>query len=144
MRPRLLRLMSDTLWIQGIEASCRLGVFEQEQAQPQPVWIDVAVPIDAARAAERDDVRDALDYAQLVASVKQAAEGRSYRLLETMAETIAARVLAHGGVRCVRVQVKKRALPGLDYAAVEIERRATRPRRPARVTARRSGAAARR
>ena len=68
-------------------------------------------------------------------SVKLLAQQKPYRLLETLAEAIATRALAQCGTARVTVRVKKRALPGIDYAAVEVERTAARPRRPVRAGA---------
>ena len=126
--------MGDRLILHDIEVSCRLGVYEWEQEKPQPVWIDVELAIDAAKAARRDDVRDALDYASVVTAVKTLAEHRAYKLLETLAEAIAAHVLREQAVAWVRVRIKKTALPGVGYAAVEIERA-----RPSRAPRRRRG-----
>ena len=117
--------------IEGIEAECRLGVYEWEQAKPQPIWIDLELSIDAKRAAARDDVRDALDYAALVAAVREEAQRRPVKLLETLTEAIAGLVLEQCGTKWVRVRVKKRALKGIGYAAVEVERTAA-TRRPMR------------
>ncbi len=115
--------MPDKLIISNLELSCRLGVYEWEQAAPQPVWVDLEVEIDASRAAAQDDVREALDYARLVSLVKQRVESQAFHLLETVAEQVAALVLQDAGGRAVTVRVKKRALPNLEYAAVEITRR---------------------
>ena len=121
--------MSDRLLLHDIEAACRLGVYESEQATPQPIWIDLELPIDAAKAAASDDVSDALDYAAIVTAVREVAQARSYRLLETFAETVAMLIVERWKVAAVRVTVRKRALKGIGYAAVEIERRANRDRR---------------
>ena len=115
--------MADALVIHDLVAECRIGVFEWEQAKPQSVWIDLELEIDAAKAAARDDVVDAVDYARLVREVKAFVEGKSYHLLETMAEEVAALVLKEFATPRVLVRVKKRALPGIDYAAVEITRK---------------------
>ena len=115
-------MSTDTLVIHELVASCRIGVTESEQATPQTVWIDLELTIDARRAAASDDVRDAVDYAELVRSVKELVEGKSYSLLETVAEDVASLVLQRFGTSHVFVRVKKRALPGMDYAAVEITR----------------------
>lgn len=115
--------MSDTLLLHEIVAECRLGVFEWEQAKPQAVWIDVELEIDAARAAAQDDVKAAVDYAQLVTRIKALAKSRPYHLLETLAEAVASVVLGEFETSKVRVRVKKRALPGIDYAAVEVTRK---------------------
>ena len=149
--------MPDTLTIEGIAVACRIGVTEAERATPQTIHLDVEVAIDAAKAAATDQVKDAVDYATLVQSVRRLAQSRPYRLLETLAEEIASLVLGEAGTPWVRVRVKKRALPGVGYAAVEIERplrrsaktgrrRAGRLRRPERAGERRglSSAALRR
>ena len=130
--------MADTLIIQDLEVACRLGVHEWEQDAPQTIWIDLELAIDASRAAARDDVREAVDYARLVAAVKEQAQAQAYRLLETIAEAIAADVLRQFGTSQVRVRVKKRALPGIGYAAVEVVR--ARRVRPLRATRRRLSA----
>ena len=114
--------MSDTLIVRDLVASCRVGVFEWEQAKPQSIWIDLELAIDANRASAKDDVRDAIDYGRLVTAVKQHAEHHRFRLLETLAEGVAQLVLKEFATPQVRVRVKKRALPGVDYAAVELTR----------------------
>ena len=114
----------DLLIIHDLAAQCRLGVTEQERNQPQAIQLDLELEIDASRAAARDDVRDAIDYAKLVGIVKAHAEGKPYRLLETLAEETAALILEAFDTPGVTVRVKKRALPGIDYAAVEVTRRA--------------------
>ena len=114
--------MPDRLVIHDLKAECRIGVFDWERERPQPIWIDLELAIDAAKAARRDDVQAAVDYGHLVTSVKGLAEGKTYQLLETLAEDVAALVLEEFRVPQVRVQVKKRALPGINYAAVEVER----------------------
>lgn len=116
--------MVDTLILQDVAMECRLGVEEWEQAAPQPVWIDVELAIDAARAAAHDDVRDAVDYAKLVEGLKGLTQHTAFHLLETLAEAAAAFILKEFGGTRVKVRVKKKALAGVGYAAVEVERHA--------------------
>ena len=129
--------MADRLILQDVTAECRLGVHDWERAKPQPIWIDVECPIDAARAAASDDVREALDYAELVTAVRRVANSRMYVLLETVAEEVARHILRQFKTGRVRVRVKKRSLPDLDYAAVEVERPARERRTTRRTTGRR-------
>ena len=117
--------MADTLVLQGIAVDCRLGVYEWEQRAPQTVWIDVELAIDASRAAAQDDVLAAVDYSRLVDAIKQLAQRSTYRLMETLAETVASHILSAFETPHVLVRVKKRAVPGIDYAAVEISRTAS-------------------
>ena len=114
--------MSDKLIIHGLTAQCRIGLTEEERASAQTVWVDLELSIDAAKAAERDDVRDAVDYAELVSAVRRCAEGRPVALLETLAEELAGLVLHEFQTPQVLVRVTKRALPGIEAATVEIQR----------------------
>ena len=118
--------MPDTLRLHDLEVRCRIGVYAWERRTRQTIRVDLELPIDAARAAASDDVRDAVDYAALVDRIRKVAAGRVFNLLETLAETIAGAALKACGSPRVRVRVKKRALTGLGYAAVEIERFARR------------------
>ena len=121
--------MADKLVVRKLAAKCRLGVFEWEQASAQDALIDLELQIDAAKAARHDDVKDAVDYSRLVTSVKQLVERTSFRLMETMAEEIAALILREFRTPEVTVKVTKRALPGIESATVEITRRGGRSRR---------------
>ncbi len=114
--------MQDKLLIHDLATTCHLGVTEEERRNPQQVWISLELEIDAAKAARGDDAQAAIDYAQLVSAVKQLAESRPYNLLETMAEAVAALVLEQFHPPQIVVRVKKRALQGIEYAAVEITR----------------------
>ena len=124
--------MGDTLRIQDIAVSCRLGVLESEREQPQAIRIDVELSIDAAAAARQDDVRRTVDYAALVGTIMELAQGRSFRLMETLADAIASTILEGYDTGAVKVRVKKQALPGIGYAAVTVERRRRLGRRRVR------------
>lgn len=115
--------MADILAIHNLVLSCRLGVFEWEREQPQEIRVDVELEIDAAAAAKQDDVRQTVDYAALVTAITELAQGRSFRLMETLAHAIAETVLRRGTTHAVQVRVKKQALAGIGYAAVTVERR---------------------
>ena len=114
--------MPDTLRIHNLLASSRIGLTAQERKRPQRVWIDVEVAIDARRAAAADDVRRTVDYARLVALLRQRLRQRSFCLLETLTEEMASVVLRTSATPRVRVEARKHALPGIDYAAVTVTR----------------------
>ena len=114
--------MADQLLIHGLEADCRIGVTAEERATPQKLWIDLTLEIEAKRAARRDEVGDAVDYAALVDAVRHVVQQQPFTLLETLAEHTAALILKEFTPTRVTIRVKKRALPGIDFAAVELTR----------------------
>ena len=124
--------MTDKLIINNLTAKCQIGLTEEERATPQTIWIDLELAVDAAKAALRDRVEDAVDYAELISEVQATVHRAPYNLLETLADHLAILILGRFKVSWVRVKVKKRALPGIDHAAVEVERTRRRGRVPTR------------
>ena len=113
----------DRLVIQGLQANTIIGVRAWERRVRQRLVIDLELPTDAARAAARDDVADALDYGTVSRRVVGFVEASAFALIETLAEQIAALVKREFAVNSVRVRLKKPgAIPTADFVAIEIER----------------------
>ena len=82
--------------------------------------------LDLAPAGTSDDLAKTVDYGQVYEVVRRNVELASYRLLETLAETISRDILDAFPVDEVAVRVRKPAVQlggPLDHAGVEIRRR---------------------
>jgi dihydroneopterin aldolase len=107
----------------------RHGVLDEERAVAQPFEVDVELHLDLRPAGESDDLAKTIDYRDVFRICGEVIEGPSCRLIETLAERIAARLLAAPAPTAlsevlVRVRKPLVALPGdLDHAAVEVRRR---------------------
>jgi len=100
-----------------------LGVDDEERREMQDVLITVTLHAELRRAGESDRLEDAIDYRVIKKQVMAAAEGSHYRLVEALAERVAALSLAHAGVRRVDVLIEKPgSLRFARSAAVEITR----------------------
>lgn len=100
------------------------GVLPEEISLGQRFAVSLVMDYPQQKAAVTGELGDTLDYTLVYAAVKEIMEGTPCRLLETLAEKIAAQVLVLGAV-LVRVTVKKLhpPLPGqLEFVAVEITR----------------------
>lgn len=102
------------------------GVSLQERELGQRFVIDLEVEKDVQQAGLSDDPSDTVNYSQMYELVKDILEGPSRNLLENVAETVAAQILANFDVDSVNVRVKKPEVPMrgsiLDYASVEVIR----------------------
>ena len=122
--------MTDRIALINMRFEGRHGVLEEERVQPQPFEIDVELCLDLSPAGVSDDLSRTVDYGEVFEIVRDTIEGPSRQLIESLAETVAARLLADFaavGVGEVLVRVRKPNvnLPGaLDAASVEITRRA--------------------
>ncbi len=95
---------------QGIRCGCRIGVTSGERATAQDLLVDVGVTLKAVAAPAV--LGQTLDYAQIAQTVRSVAAERSWRLVETLAESIAAAIARPGAsdrVESLRVRVTKPA-----------------------------------
>ncbi|MBI4395877.1 MAG: dihydroneopterin aldolase [Elusimicrobia bacterium] len=108
--------------ISDVELFLRMGCTPEERAFPQRILLDVALELPLQDAGQRDDVSLTVDYAVAVSNLKKQLEPKVFHLMEAAAEEAARIVLANRLVRTVSVRVKKKALPGIGHAEVEITR----------------------
>jgi len=105
----------------------RHGVGDAERSAEQEIDVDVELEADLARAGASDDLADTVNYSRVFDACREVVEGRSYKLLEAIAEAIATKVLADfPAVIAITVRVRKPGVPidgRLEYAGVSIERR---------------------
>lgn len=114
----------DWIHLRKVKAQCVLGVHPTERGRERPVWMDISLECDTQRAAKSDKLADTLDYESIESEVVAAAKRGRFRLVEALAESVAAVCLEHPRVIRVRVVVEKpKALPLTQSVAVEIWRR---------------------
>lgn len=115
----------DEIRINGLTVFAHHGVLPHETALGQRFVIDVVVTVDTRQAAANDALEQTLDYGRLSAAIAEHATGRPVQLIETLAEDIAALVLADAHAHSVAVTVTKPQAPLsvlADSVAVKIVR----------------------
>lgn len=113
----------DFIFIDEFRVTTLTGIHPHEQTVPQTLDISLQIGTSTANAGKSDDIRDTIDYAVVVKRLRADLEQRRFRLLETLAEHVAAVVLGDFGAAWVRVSVAKPGvMPGVRRAGVVIER----------------------
>ena len=119
--------MSDRIALSNMVFQGKHGLTDEERAEFQPFEVDVELVLDLGPAGRTDDLRQTVDYREVFEICRAVIEDTSRHLIESLAETIASRILAlEPAPSEVTVRVRKPAvpLPGLlDNAAVEVVRR---------------------
>jgi dihydroneopterin aldolase len=69
------------------------GVFSEETRLGQRFAVDLSVSIDLKKAGETDELEYSVNYADLYQVCKDIVEGQPYKLVEAVAEGIAANIL---------------------------------------------------
>jgi dihydroneopterin aldolase len=104
-------MRSDSITLTGLRVNAHHGVYDFERENGQEFVIDVTVWLDLQRAAASDDVTQTIHYGELAVEVTDAARHNPVDLIETVAERIAAVVLAHDAAEKVQVTVHKPQAP---------------------------------
>lgn len=120
------RPASDRIVLSGMRFEGRHGATDDERELPQLLELDVELWLDLAAAGRSDDLAATVDYGPVIETCRDVVERRSFRLLEALAEAVAAEILRTTTAGSVVVRVRKLAVPidaELDFAGVEIRRR---------------------
>ena len=117
----------DRVLLREVRVPAVIGVHDWEREIEQTLLFSVEMETDVAKAAERDDLADAIDYSAVAATIAAVVREGRFQLIETAAERVAEHLLATYRLGWLRLEVVK-PLPGEGYsAAIVIERGISRP-----------------
>ncbi len=111
---------TDTVFVHDLVLPVRIGAYARERTAPQRVRFDVDVAITRLDHPSAD-MRDVFSYDIISDGIQLLADAGHITLVETLAEQIAAMLLAHPRVVRVAVQLQKLDI-GPRVAGVKIER----------------------
>src|ERR1051325_8502160 len=108
----------DIIHIHDLEVSYRVGVPDDERAKPQRLLLDLQLHLDFRPAAAADDLSKTINYFAVTQCLLKFGEGREWKLIEKLAEDIAAKILSEFHPARVRVEVKKFIIPETRHISV--------------------------
>ena len=101
----------DRVTLRGLRVFARHGVLEAERQAGQEFLIDAVLWLDTRPAAAADDLAKTVDYGALANRLVCLAKGPPVRLIETLAERLAADCLSEPLVAEVEITVHKPQAP---------------------------------
>ena len=101
----------DRIELRGIRATANHGVLAAERENPQEFRADIALYLDTQPAAEIDALAATVNYAAVAEAVGYVLTAPPVNLIETLAEQVAAAVLAFPSVQAVDVVLHKPQAP---------------------------------
>ncbi|MDR2463058.1 MAG: dihydroneopterin aldolase, partial [Verrucomicrobiales bacterium] len=115
--------MPDHIHIDRLTVSARIGVTDAERATEQRLEISLTFPAPTVSAAAAgDDLALTVDYRAVCETLRRVVGERQRRLLETLAEDLAAAVLAEFNVSKVAVEIRKFIISDTNFIGLKIER----------------------
>ena len=114
--------MTDRILIDGLELSSCIGVPDEERATAQRLTANLVLEPVCDFTALGDALENTVDYFRVCAEVKALALARLRRLIETLAEDLAALLLTRFALRAVEIELRKYILSDAAFVAVKIRR----------------------
>jgi dihydroneopterin aldolase len=113
----------DIIFLRELKVETLIGVYEWEKQVPQTLQIDIDIALPDSRACATDDIKDALNYADIVRRIQAELAARHFNLLEALAEHIAQILLNDFKAPWAKVSVAKlQAIRGSRMVGICIER----------------------
>ena len=118
----------DRIELRGLRVIARHGVLDSERRNGQEFMIDAVLWLDTRPAAWSDDLSKTVDYGALANRLVRLAEDPPVRLIETLAERLAADCLSESLVAEVEITVHKPQAPiAHPFSDVTVVIRRARP-----------------
>jgi dihydroneopterin aldolase len=86
-------MLMDKIYISQMAFYGYHGVFPEENKLGQRFIVDLSVSVDLRQAGQTDQLEYSVNYAELFAVCQEIVEGKPFKLIEAVAERIAARIL---------------------------------------------------
>lgn len=95
------------LRIKNIKVLTTVGITDEERKAPRPLNVSLAIEYNHEKAVASDSINDAFDYALIENAVVAEMSGKSFNLIESVAEYICQLMFGNELVREVTVEVEK-------------------------------------
>lgn len=108
--------------VRGLQVSACVGVPDEERAAPQRLLIDISFAALSQPEKLHDDIELTIDYHAVSLRVNEVIADHPRKLIETLADEIAEKLLLEFRLRWIEVTIRKFILPQTEWVAVTIRR----------------------
>ena len=106
--PKEYRSMTpDTIYIHGLKLQTIIGCLPHEKEKPQTLIIDVELVKDLQKAAKTDDIKQTINYADVIEKIQYFIHSSRFELIESLAEHIAQLLLKEYPSDQVTIKIQK-------------------------------------
>lgn len=96
----------DFIFIEELCVKARVGIYPRERVAPQMLELNLTFGVPDA-AAERDDIDDTIDYAEVIKRIREDLAERHFNLIETLGEHVVAMLFDEFGAPWVKLRIAK-------------------------------------
>ena len=115
-------MTKDSIHIDELELSAHIGVPDEERLHPQRLTLSLTLQPKHDFTALDDQLTNTVDYFALTRRVRDIAAQSRWKLIESLAQEIATRILEEFDVQSLQIELRKYILPDTNFVAVRIAR----------------------
>ena len=110
--------------IEQLEVFTRIGVPEEERANPQKLTVSISLSPYQQTNDLADHIEQAVNYSTVAEETKNFVRDQSVSLIETLADRLASHLLKSFPIQKVTIELRKFALQDAKYVSVTVTRTA--------------------
>ena len=115
---------SDEIHIEQLDVFTRIGVAEEERANPQKLTVSISFWPYQQISDLADHIERTVNYSTVAEATKNFVRDQSFSLIETLAERLATHLLKSFPIQKVKIELWKFALQDAKYVSVTVTRTA--------------------
>ena len=112
----------DEIHIEQLEVLARIGVAEEERANPQGLTVNISLWPSQKTGDLVDNIEQAVNYSAVAEETKNFVRDQSLNLIETLADRLALHLLKTFPIQKVTIEVRKFPLSDARYVSATVTR----------------------
>jgi len=116
---------SDKIQIEQLDVFTRIGVPEEERANPQRLTVSISLWPYQQTSELADHIERAVNYSTVAEETKNFVRAQSVNLVETLADRLASHLLKSFPIQKVTIELRKFPLQDAKYVSVTVTRNAS-------------------
>jgi len=96
----------DFIFVEELRVKAWVGIYPREKVAPQGLELNLTFGVPDA-AAERDNIQDTIDYAEVVGRIREELAERHFNLIETLGEFIVTLLFEEFNAPWVKIRLAK-------------------------------------
>jgi FolB domain-containing protein len=123
--PNQSHFLPDEIHIEQLDVFTRVGVPEEERANPQRLTASISFWPYQQTSDLADHIERTVNYSAVAEETKNFVRDQSVSLIETLAERLASHLLKNFPIQKVTIELRKFALQDAKYVSVTVTRTAS-------------------
>ncbi len=120
--PSKLYQVPDEIHIEQLEVLTRIGVPEEERANPQKLTVSISLWPYEKTGDLADNIEQTVNYSAVAEETQNFVRDRSLNLIETLADSLALHLLKAFPIQKVTIEVRKFPLSDAKYVSATVTR----------------------